>query len=235
MKKVNIPISAAAVALLGLGAVPFIGAAESDAVKHMHGHHDAMKAIQGAIIAGVLDGTREPATWLLEHEEPADLSAAGSDYIDAVRSAASALLEADSLESAGEAASQMGLACGACHVASGVTVEFDEVERPSDKEKERPHMQRHQWAADRMWEGLIGPSGVAFSRGANLLFESPVKPEVLAKHGGGDAAVGMSRRIHQLAANATTVSEPVEQAEVYAEFIANCGACHSELAEGPSR
>ena len=96
-------------------------------------------------------------------------------------------------------------------------------------------MQRHQWAADRMWEGLIGPSSVAFSRGANLLFESPVKPEVLAKHGGGDAAVGMSRRVHQLAANATTVSEPEEQAEIFAEFIANCGACHGELAKGPAR
>ncbi len=235
MKKAYIPISALAVAILGLGVVPFIGAAESDAVKHMHKQHDAMKAIQGAIIAGVLDGTREPATWLLEAEEPAGLTAAGSDYMAAVRGAASALLEADGLESAAEAASQLGLACGSCHTASGITVEFDEVERPSDKEKTAPHMQRHQWAADRMWEGLIGPSSVAFSRGANLLFESPVKPQELAKHGGGDAAVGMSRRVHQLAANATTVSAPTEQAEIFAEFIANCGACHSELTKGPSR
>ena len=235
MKKVSIPISAAAVACIGLGAMPFIGAAESEVVKHMHQHHDAMKAIQGAIIAGTLDGTREPATWLLEHESPAELSAAGSDYVAAVRSAAGAVLEADSLESAAEAASRMGVACGACHTASSVTVAFDEVERPSDKEKTQPHMQRHQWAADRMWEGLIGPDGAAFSRGANLLFESPVKPQELKKHGGGDAAVGMSRRVHQLAANATTVSEPEERAEIFAEFIANCGACHNELAEGPSR
>lgn len=233
MKKVNFPKSAAAVALIGFSMTPLIGAADSETVKHMHEHQDAMKAIQGAIIAGSLDGTREPGTWLLEHEEPAGLPAAGTEFVAAVRSAAADLLNADGLESAAEAASQMGLACGACHTASNVTVEFDEVDRPSDKEKERPHMQRHQWAADRMWEGLIGPDAVAFSRGANLLFESPVKPDVLAKHGGGDAAVGMSRRIHQLAANATTVSEPGERAEVFAEFIANCGSCHAELAKGP--
>ena len=172
---------------------------------------------------------------MLENLDAAGLPAAGSEFVDAVHTAAQAVIAADSLEAAAEATSQMGLACGSCHTASGVTVEFDAVDRPPDKEKAKPHMQRHQWAADRMWEGLIGPSGVAFSRGANLLFESPVKPEVLAKHGGGDAAVGMSRRIHQLAANATTVSDPEGQAEIYAEFIANCGACHAELAKGPAR
>ncbi len=233
MKKDIVLYSATVALLLSLGMAPLVGFADSATAKHMHQHHDAMKAIQGAIIAGTLDGTREPATWLLEHEEPADVSAAGSDYVAAVRSAAGDLLNADSFESAAEAASQMGIACGACHTAGGVTVEFAEVKRPSDKEKARPHMQRHQWAADRMWEGLIGPDGVAFSRGANLLFESPVKPEELAKHGGGDAAVGMSRRVHQLAANATTVSEPSERAEIFAEFIANCGSCHAELAKGP--
>jgi cytochrome c553 len=157
------------------------------------------------------------------------LPAAGEEFVAAVRDAANGVLEADSLESAAEAASNMGLACGNCHVASGVTVEFDEVSQPSDKEKEKPHMQRHQWAADRMWEGLIGPSKMAWSRGANLLFESPIKPDVVARHGGGEEAVGMSRRIHQLAANATAVTAPEEQAEIYAEFIANCGACHNEL------
>lgn len=232
MKKV-ITQKTAAVALIGLSMMPFIGAAESDTVKHMHAHLDAMKSIEAGIIAGKLDATREPATWLLEHEEPAGLPPAGSEFVAAVRGAASDLLAADSLESAAEAASQMGLACGACHTASNVTVKFDDVDRPSDKEKTKPHMQRHQWAADRMWEGLIGPDSLAFSRGANLLFESPVKPDVLAKHGGGDAAIGMSRRIHQLAANATTVSEPQEHAEIYAEFIANCGACHAELTKGP--
>lgn len=235
MKKVNLPVSAAAAAIVGLGMTPFIGAADTATAQHMHEHQDAMKSLQVAIIAGNLDATREPATWLLEHAEPAELSGAGSEYLGAVRGGAQAVLDADGLESAAEAISNMGLACGNCHLASNVTVEFDEVDRPPDKEKERPHMQRHQWAADRMWEGLIGPSGVAFSRGANLLFESPVKPEVLAKHGGGEEAVGMSRRIHQLAANATTVSEPEEQAEIYAEFLANCGVCHSELAKGPAR
>jgi cytochrome c553 len=217
----------AAISVVGLAA-PTV-AQDADVVKFMHDQNEAMIAIQQAIIAGSLEGTREAATSLRDSADPAGIPAEGADYLAAVRDAANGVLEADSLEAAAEAASNMGLACGSCHMAVGVTVEFDDVAMPSDKEKTGPHMERHQWAADRMWEGLIGPSKMAWSRGANLLFESPVKPNELSKHGGGEAAVGMSRRIHQLAANATAVSTPEEQAEIYAEFIANCGSCHNEL------
>ena len=96
-------------------------------------------------------------------------------------------------------------------------------------------MQRHQWAADRMWEGLIGPSDLSWSRGGNLLFESPLHPEALDAGASDDATLTMARRIHQLAANATTVSDPAGKAEIYAEFLANCAACHTELEDGPAR
>lgn len=221
----------AAVSVLG-GTNPAT-AEDASVADHMHEHHAAMIKIQNAIIAGSLAGTREPATWLSNHDEPDGLPAAGDVFVAAVREAANSVLEAEDIESAAEATSHMGLACGSCHLASDVVVQFDDVDQPSDQIKNKPHMQRHQWAADRMWEGLIGPSDPAWSRGANLLFESPVKPDVLAAHGGGDEVVVMSRRIHQLAGNASVVSDPAEKAEIFAEFIANCGACHTELGQGP--
>jgi cytochrome c553 len=227
MKPTKTNAAIAAISIVGFAAP--IAAQDADVVKFMHDQNGAMIAIQQAIIAGSLDGTREAATSLRDSADPAGIPAEGADYLAAVREAANGVLEADSLEAAAEAAANMGMACGNCHTAVGATVEFDEVARPSDKEKTKPHMERHQWAADRMWEGLIGPSKMAWSQGANLLFESPVKPNEVAKHGGGEEAVGMSRRIHQLAANATAVSTPEERAEIYAEFIANCGACHNEL------
>lgn len=220
-------------AIFALGLTSLAVAEDARIVDHMHEHHSAMVKIQSAIIAGSLERTRNPAAWLADHEKPASLPAAGDVFITAVREAANGILSAEDIESAAEATSLMGLACGNCHLANNVVVQFDEVDNPSDKIKDKPHMQRHRWAADRMWEGLIGPSDAAWRRGANLLFESPIKPNVLAAHGGGDEVVGMSRRIHQLAGNASVVSEPVERAEIYAEFIANCGACHTELGQGP--
>lgn len=226
-------ISATLVAASVLGLTTSAFAQNNSIADHMHEHHAAMIKIQNAIIAGSLANVREPATWLAEHEEPAGLPPAGNEFVAAVREAANGVLSAESLEAAAEATSLMGLACGSCHVASSVEVVFDEAERPSDEIKDKSHMQRHQWAADRMWEGLIGPSDRSWSRGGNLLFESPIKPKVLAAHGGGEETVGMSHRIHQLAGNATVVSDPGEKAEIFAEFIANCGACHTELGQGP--
>ena len=43
-----------------------------------------------------------------------------------MRLAARAALDAEDLTAAANATSQLGLACGGCHVASNVTVEFDE-------------------------------------------------------------------------------------------------------------
>ncbi len=229
MNTVNLLKYSMALAIGGLAAAPLSVAQDSDVFGHMHEHYDAIVKIQRAVIAGALDPTREPARWLAEHAEPAGLPAGGEQFVTEMRAAANDVLGAADVATAAEATSRLGLACGHCHLANNVSIAFEEASRPSDKEKTRPHMQRHQWAADRMWEGLIDPSGASWSRGANLLFESPIKPNTL----GDDELVAMSRRVHQLAANATTVSDPDEKAAIYAEFIGKCAGCHSELGDGP--
>ncbi len=220
----------AASALVVLGAASLANA-QGSAVGHMHEHHDAILKIQKAVIAGSLEGVQEPAFWLAEHKAPAGLPAGWEEYVDEMRFAATDALDAEDLTAAANATATLGMACGSCHAANDVSVTFEEVPMPSDKEKTKPHMERHQWAADRMWEGLIGPSSYAWSRGANLLFESPIKPDTL----GDEALVGMSRRIHQLAANATTVAEPAEKAAIYAEFLANCASCHNAVGASPGK
>lgn len=223
----------AAIAAGVLGSISMVGAQDKALLDQMHSNYDAALAIKSAIIAGSLEGARGPAQQLAGQSRPADLLDQWADYDDAMKAAARDVAAATDLLAAAEATSRLGLACGDCHVANEVTIEFDSVDRPSDKERARPHMERHQWAADRMWEGLIGPSAVAWRRGGNLLFESPLHPEDMGAEDGDEAIITMSRRIHQLAGNATVVSEPAEKGEIYAEFLANCAACHTELSEGP--
>jgi len=204
----------------------------NDAVDHMHKHYDAVKAIQAAVISGALDDTREPAQWLVQHEMPGSLPSGGEAYVQAMRTAANAVLDAEDIAAAATATSQLGLACGSCHMANDAALEFEYADRPSEDGEISPHMQRHQWAADRMWEGLIGPSDYAWNSGGNLLFESPLRD---IDHDGEDAEwQGMERRIHQLAANATMARGVEKQAEIYAEFLANCAACHQQLDKGPT-
>ncbi len=235
MKKLMITNICAGCALWALGAATMASAQDGSMLEHMHDHYEAVIKIQSAVIAGKLEDTREPARWLLEHDAPAGLPESWGEHVDAMRAAARDTLDAEDLDSAATATSRLGLACGGCHLANNIPVEFADVRRPSDKEKARPHMQRHQWAADRMWEGLIGPSDLSWSRGGNLLFESPMKPEDLGAEAHDEATLGMARRIHQLAANATAVTDVNEKAEIYAEFLANCAACHNALDEGPGR
>jgi len=208
-------------------------AGAQDVSTHMHEHYDAVVAIQKAVIAGELEATRESARWLVEHPVPDGLGPDAEAYVESMRSAAGDVQNAGDLATAAEATAGLGLACGGCHMANNVEIEFDEVDRPSGKDKRDSHMQRHAWAADRMWEGLIGPSGYMWSQGANLLFESPLRGDSLEKEGDVDTLTGMERRIHQLAANATAVNDPESRAEIYAEFLANCAACHSEIDKGP--
>ena len=199
---------------------------------HMQAQYDAIVRIQSAVIAGSLDATREPAEWLVSKPSPAGLPDGAEAYMDEMRAAASQLLEAGDLSAAAGATARLGMSCGSCHLANDAAVDFETPARPSNKEKTGPHMDRHQWAADRMWEGLVGPSDPAWSRGGNILFEAPLRGKAI---GNDDATVQMARRIHQLAANATTVSELSEKAEIYGEFLANCAASHQTLGDGPKR
>lgn len=221
--------------LAAVGSAGLAQARDAAVVKHMHEHYDAVLEIQGAVIAGKLEGTREPARYLAEHEAPAGMPAEWGEHVEAMRTAANAALEAQDIASAATATANLGLSCGGCHIANGITVEFDDVERPSDDEKAKSHMQRHQWAADRMWEGLIGPADVSWSRGGNMLFESPMRPNAVKHKGPDDDWKGMARRIHQLAANSTTVRDLEKKGEIYAEFLGNCAACHNKLDKGPGR
>ena len=214
-----------------LGAVSV--AQGSDLVDQMHERYERIFQIQSAIVSGSLDNTRAPARWLAEHEPTAGMPETWTEPFEAMRAAARDVLSAEDLPSVASATSRIGIACGSCHEANDVSIEFDYVKPPPDTENARPHMQRHQWAADRMWEGLIGPINYVWRQGATMLFESPLKPHAMDAEDGDEEVLAMSRRIHQLAGNATTVSEPADKAEIYAEFLATCAACHNAMDEGP--
>ena len=229
MKKVSRSILWVGCATCLVGAASVSIAGDKEVVGHMHEHFDAVTKIQRAVIGGSLEAAREPASYLVEHDVPAGIPTAWEPYVEAMRTAAQSVLDAPDLMAAASATSELGLACGGCHSANDVTVDFDVPPEPSDDSKTGAHMQRHQWAADRMWEGLVGPSRYSWSRGADLLFESPIKPASLGEHSGDEAVIAMSRRIHQLGANATTVVDTGEEAEIYAEFLGNCAACHTAM------
>ena len=97
------------------------------------------------------------------------------------------------------------------------------------------HMQRHQWAADRLWEGLIGPSDTAWGRGADMLIDAPLDSSDVTTATDHDAEIAkIAHRIHALGGIGTETVTPDARAELYGEVLGLCASCHTLLGRGPS-
>ncbi len=142
---------------------------------NMHEYLDRISTIKSSIIAGRLEGVRDPAIWIADHEITAGLPADFEPYIAQMKTHARHVIEAKDLISAAKSVSKMAKTCGACHEVNGIEMEFGYDQTPrEDVEDVITHMQRHQWAADRLWDGLIGPSNSAWNRGADMLIDVPL-------------------------------------------------------------
>jgi hypothetical protein len=208
----------------------------SNVADHMHEHLTRIGTIKAEIVAGRLAGVREPAIWLADHETVAGLPVDFEPYVAQMRSYARHVIEARDLVTAAIAVSQMARACGNCHLVNGVELEFGYDRLPrQDLEDVVTHMQRHQWAADRLWEGLIGPSDNAWNRGADMLIDVPLNADdVTTATEQFDEISKMARRIHALGGIGTETVTPDARSELYGEVIGLCATCHVLLARGPA-
>ncbi len=225
------------IALQSLSARDMDEEVESDIVTHMHEHLARITTIKSFIIMGNLDGVREPATWLAEHEEASGMPDNFEPYIGLMRAYAREVNNAPDLRAAAISVSQMAKTCSNCHLVNEVEIEFGYDQVPADWADRVSHMQRHQWAADRLWEGLIGPSDTAWNRGTEMLAGVPLHPDDLTYDTSADVDKNvidqLARRVHVLAGQGTAAKTPTARAELYGEMLGVCADCHTRLGRGP--
>lgn len=210
----------------------------TEAADHMHDHLTYITTIKAFIIMGRLEGVRQPANWLATHETLSDLPTSYEPFVDFMRSSARQVEKAEDLETAASAVSLMAQNCGSCHRASHVDVEFGYDALPAEWSDSETHMQRHQWAMDRLWEGLIGPSDAAWTRGAAMLSEEPLHAdEVPANVTAGDAETfeNIAREVHELGAAGAGLTGLSDRSQVYGRILGLCADCHTRVGRGPGR
>jgi hypothetical protein len=205
------------------------GASEERIEDFMVDHFVIVTFGRDAVINGDLEALREPLAAFADYDYRSVAPGGWLPWIAQIQTAARLTSEASALETAAVGVATMARSCGGCHEASGRGPDFG----PSDHETKTPssdtleeRMQRHIWAADRMWEGLTAPSDEAWQEGAAALAHTPssvpaTKPplpprfveELLATRALADDAVG--------------ATSAAQRADVYAGFIASCANCHA--------
>ena len=97
----------------------------------------------------------------------------------------------------------MAGACGNCHQGLQAEPRFTWDSLPSQAADVAAHLLRHQWVADRMWRGLIGPSDEAWNAGAEVLVEAPLRRQDLFEESDPSVeAAALASRVHELGAEA---------------------------------
>lgn len=196
---------------------------------HMAEHYDRAKQMKDSVIRGDLAAYQRAATFIAEHDVPAEAPGVwqvqGQRLVEVGKSAR----DARSLTEAASAVGRLGEACAGCHLELGKP-RLTRAEPPAEGSGAQPHMARHQWAADHLWDGLMAPSDALWRAGADVMADAPLEPAALAPEQSAPtdvSALAESVHAHARAARATPKEE---RAAAYAQLIESCSACHTALA-----
>jgi len=191
---------------------------------HMHASFDTARGIERLLIRGKLDDARYFAQLLATEPDVPGL-APWAKQIALVRERAAAVAAAPGIDEACRREARLAEACAGCHADASAQPEFQPPPAlPADQQTVAARMARHQWATDRIWEGMVGDAGDAWRAGLDVLAEAPLPWPKL-----GSDRMGLARRLQQLADQARHPAKDDlgERARLYGEILVTCAACHA--------
>jgi cytochrome c553 len=192
--------------------------------ERMHARYAATTNIENAIVFSDLPRAQAEARFVASLEEP-DALPEWRPYIDAIRASADQVAASKDTMTAAKTMAVLGRRCAACHEAVPAKIVFPKVPAPTDDPKLVRQMLGHQWAAARLWEGVIGPSPERWTDGARALANS--RFAIAAEGGPGSPGIADDvARMHLLANRALTAKTPDTRSELYGQLLATCARCH---------
>ncbi|HSG46472.1 MAG TPA: hypothetical protein VLA43_01540 [Longimicrobiales bacterium] len=189
-------------------------------------HFDEVAALQLSIARGDLEGAREAALRVEEVREIPGIPTGWEGEVDQLRRYAAAVRTARTYEVAALAAAHMVASCGSCHMAHDVGPIFTSVPAPPEV-GEVEHMVEHVWAADRLWEGLMIPSGERWTAGARVLADHVVPMHLLVR-----GTSGLGVQLKSLGLDAMQDATLQDRAQRYADILNTCADCHRHSGQG---
>jgi hypothetical protein len=208
-------------------------AREATVQARMQGHERHGDAMRDAVARGDLDDARVEARLLAELRIEGPTGELWKHMFDAMRAAAARSVSANDLKDVSRDVALVARTCGDCHITFGRPGIL--IEPPGALSSGlRASMQRHQWAAERLWDGLVVPSDDAWYAGALALSEAPLSPEDLTPGKSPVPRVSeLARTVHNLGVKAASAQSVDARAGLYGDVLATCAECHNWLGGGP--
>jgi cytochrome c553 len=188
---------------------------------HMHQSYDLVRAIERLLIRGKLDEAKRFAEAIaMTPEAPAHGPWAA--LTATVRDRAMAVARATSVDDALRKETQLAAACADCHREHHGSAMF---EKPPAAPPDRPtldaRMARHRWAADRLWEAVVGDADAPWQGGLDVLATAPLELDA--------ERAPFARELQRLATAARRAKRPaVNRARTYGEILVTCAGCHAK-------
>jgi cytochrome c553 len=199
---------------------------EVEMVAAMEAHYSVVILAHDALLQGNLETFRSqlalvpdqglpptsPQHWLPLHEKLQAAALAGANAAD--------------LDTAASTLAQVLLACGTCHVALGTGPTYP-APAPDDGDNVlQTAMLDHQWATERLWEGVTGPWDNAWERGADSLAMLELFGEADPELTLSDELRRREQELREIGEEARTTTALDERAALYGRLLATCGGCH---------
>lgn len=215
-----------------LTSAPLPESPTSKARMREHDVHGA--ALRDAIARADLAAARREAKFLADLRLGGGIEPTWRRKLDAMNAAAAQVADARDLAGASRDLGAVAQTCGDCHATlGGPSVVVGEP--PAEGSGVAFRMKRHQWAATRLWDGLVVPSDDAWKAGAHVLADAPLEPEVMTPGRSPVPAIGsLVVSVRELARKASAAETAVDRSAVYGELMATCAGCHERVGGGPS-
>jgi cytochrome c556 len=196
-------------------------------------HHTAAAALQAAVAQGRLSDARDHALWYVTHD--IDGPSRWGPFRDELRDAAMQMLRAHDVPTAGVQLGRVGRACSSCHEAEGIAPRFASSAAPATGHTLEQQMDLHQWAAARLWEGVVGPSDERWLAGARVMAAGRIDVAKSAHEKPNAAVVELAERLRAEASEAVTIIDHGARAAFFGDMMETCASCHDIVRPTPVR
>ena len=196
---------------------------ESERVARYHLFHklDLSRAIEMLLVRGQLDEVRPLGRAIAD--TPADPEEPWHRYSVRLRNEAAGVAYANNLETGLRAAARLAKVCAECHDATyPLPVFWPSPELPFDLPTPAARLERHVWASDRLWEGMISSADQPWLGALDVLAAAPV-PALADRE---ELASKLQLLADQTRKQWRTDSLE-RRASRYGEILIACAGCHA--------